>query len=147
MRLLTFAAASNLSLFSPQSRSTAPALRVLMHAKVFHGHLEPHLGYHGPHLGVVSPLLGHLGPHLWLSGSHLKPSCSHIIYIYMEHLEQLVSDFQNLEGLGASWGHLKSILGPSWEHLGSILEHLGTSWADLGSILGPLGRSDAGKAR
>ena len=75
----------------------------------------------------------------------------------MEHLEQLVSDFQNLEGLGASWGHLKSILGPSWAHLGSLpgpsrgplrpsqgfLEafsgFLGPFWGHLGSLWSYLG--------
>ena len=71
----------------------------------------------------------------------LKDVREYYTYIYMEHLQQLVTDFQNLEGLGASWGHLMSILGRSRDHLVSILEHLGISWAHLGSILGPLAAS------
>ena len=55
------------------------------------------------------------------------------------------------EVLGAAWGHLGSVLGPSWgvlgaswERLGAVLGCLGTvfglSWAVLGRLGGILGR-------
>ena len=47
-----------------------------------------------------------------------------------------------LESLGASWGLLRGLLGPSWEPLGASWEplgdHLGTSWGAFGASLGLL---------